>query len=172
MRTDMEILGRIQELETTDIFKWESNLLITFLPFSLAKPLLAERNLHYTDQWIDQDRSIGTLVNKMSQFMDIALEMVIHHRGTKTQRSVDYFHAWVWLMEDTSLLAFMDNPDHFPQFGAPILKEICRRHQFHWPSDHPGLERMAQGLACHPGGCPLQGCIPDWRERTSNDSTD
>jgi len=167
VRTDAEILARIRELETSDIFKWESNLLITFLPFALARPLLAERNVHHTDAWIDQDRSVGALIEKMRLFMDVALEMVINHRGTRTQRSVDYLHAWIWLMGDEAMLAFMDDPDHFPQYGAPILKEICRRYDFHWVSDHPGLERMAQGKVCQAQGCPFRGCIADWRGNTS-----
>ncbi|MBF0145714.1 MAG: hypothetical protein HQL84_07305 [Magnetococcales bacterium] len=171
MKSDEEILARIRELEQTDIFKWESNLLITFLPFRLAHPLLAERNLHYTDQWIDQDRSPAALAGKIRQFMDIALEMVIHHRGTKTQRSIDYFHAWIWLMGDEAMLAFMDDPDHFPQYGAPILKELCRRYQLSWPSDNPGLERMALGNACQPQGCPFHGCIADWRSEMQESNT-
>ncbi|MBF0110501.1 MAG: hypothetical protein HQL76_15140 [Magnetococcales bacterium] len=171
MKTDEEILDRIHELENSDFFKWESNLLITFLPLSLAQPLLAERNLLPTDQWIDQDRSPGALLEKVARFMETALEMVIHHRGTKTQRAIDYLHAWIWLMDDEAMLAFMDDPDNFPQYGAPILKEICRHYQLPWPDGNPGLERMALGDPCQPQGCPFNGCIADWRpEQTTRQS--
>lgn len=167
MKTNEDILERIQELETTDMFKWESNLLITFLPLHLAKPLLESRGLKHGDRWIDQDRSPEAMLDKIRQFMDIALETVIAHRGTKTQRSVDYLRAWIWLMEDEVMLTYMDNPDHFPQYGAPILREICRRYQLPWPSDNPGLQRMAEGHPCQENGCPFQGCIADWKDVTS-----
>ncbi|MBF0422702.1 MAG: hypothetical protein HQL73_06895 [Magnetococcales bacterium] len=163
MKTDEDILLRIMELEETDLFKWESNLLITFLPLRLAQPLLEERGLRYSDHWIDQDRSYGALREKVSGFMETALEVAIGHRGTKAQRSIDYLHAWIWLMEDEEMLAFMDDGDHFPQYGVPILREICRRYDLPWPSDHPGLERMSHGESCQPDGCPFSGCMADWR---------
>ncbi len=69
---------------------------------------------------------------------------------------IDHFRAWLWLMEDGDTLAFAEEDNNYPNYGAPILAKICEKYGFEKP-ESVAAQRMAQGLECDPDGCPC-GC--------------
>lgn len=88
------------------------------------------------------------VIDRMREYMPFALEKATYHRGLSAGRSINRFGMWLWLVGK------LDHPDDirdeyglYPNYGAPILKKICKDFDFEWP-DTTTLNLMAEGKQC------------------------
>jgi len=98
MRTDEEILARIEERKARDFFGFEAIDLIARLPFSAAKHLLVEGAKE--DEWTVLPRDRESLLKEMLEYMDFAWEKANNERGISAGRSMHHYMAWTWLAGD------------------------------------------------------------------------
>lgn len=151
MRTCEEIVKRCKNSKS--IFGYDIEVLIQYLTFEQAKPLLKPEAT--SEGWTDvKPLNRETVLNDMREYMDFAWGKVINHRGISADRSVTKFKAWVWLLGDDDVLAKMKLAD-YAQYGAPILKIVCEQYGFPVPEDE-SIQRMMHGESCEPG-CSM-GC--------------
>src|SRR5258708_17431040 len=118
--------------------------LVTFLTFDEAAEVRAKDIT--AEAWAETTklRTREAILAEMTEYMAFAWGKVENHRSISASRSVTKFKAWVWLLGDPDLTA------DYPQYGAPILREVCERFGFPIP-EGSGLPRMANGDPCVPG---------------------
>lgn len=145
MRTQDEIAGYAAGVE--DFFGFKKEALVYCLDFEHAKPFLKDEvtEAEWEPTLTDED-----VLKDMRDYMIFAIGKCEDHRGLSAGRSVNKLNAWTWV------LGFEPIEEPYAQYGAPILKALCERHGFEWPTDNDPLNRMAQGMKCEPG-C-LEGC--------------
>jgi len=143
MRTDEEILSRIQAVLEDDVFGYQVSDLRSCLPFEVVKDHLPAGTI---DRWTPQPRDREGVLSSMRQYMPFAVEKATHHRGLSADRSLSHYSAWVWLLGDADYDAI--DWEAYEKYGAPVLKQLCDRFEFPWPADNPILAAMANGDVC------------------------
>ena len=73
IRTDEEILARLEEIKDRDWMGFERNDLIIYLPFDKARPFLVEGTTE--DEWERLDRSRESVLKTMLDYMPFAWEI-------------------------------------------------------------------------------------------------
>lgn len=148
MKTQEEIVSRINEIKQHDLFGFESTDLLASLDFEHAKPFL-KKGLKKED-WKPDSLTDKAVIKIMVEYMDFAIEKAINHRGLSAGRSVAHYRAWLWLIGDNRLIKFIDDDSHYRNYGAPILKKIARKYKAPLPKGHQGkvFNAMAKGEIC------------------------
>ena len=159
MRTTDEIVARIKEVAKEEFFGFESSDLIMVLPWDEAKKFLKEES-HEEEKkkWRTSPPTDDEIRAEAIDYLDFAFGKAINHRGLSAGRSVSHLRAWCWLLGEDELVAFIDDEDNYPNYGAPILKKVAE----HWGvdvPDNPTFQAMARGDKCpscqsgDSGGC-------------------
>lgn len=146
-RSQKEIVDRIEEIKSGDVFGFESEVLISALDFPYAKIYLKEGITE--EEWKELTDDAPPVFEQMRTYMEFAIGKAQDHRGISASRSVMKLNGWTWLLGCEPI----ESP--YAQYGAPILKALCERHGFDWPDDED-INRMAEGKPCHVGCC--DGC--------------
>lgn len=158
MRTSAEIVARIRAVAKDDFFGFERTDLMAYLPFEDAAQFLQGDDVtpeNYAAQGMPFPLERDHALMEMREYMDFAWGKATGHRGLSASRSMSHMRAWLWLLEDDELVAFLDDPKSYPQYGAPVLMAICRKYQIEAP-EREDVIRMSQGLPCTPN-C-TEGC--------------
>lgn len=136
VRTLSEVFERLGEglRENTAIIEmyWEfrGKILAEFLP----KEKLEELDLLPPDDWKPEPLTRETVLKKMSDYFEYAVEKCVGQRGISASRSVEHYEEWVWLLGDDEFLREMKETEYEP-YGAPILLKVAERYGF--DSEHP-----------------------------------
>lgn len=146
-RSQAEIVAKIEEAKSNDVFGFKSEVLLGALQFDHAKTYLKPEVT--AEEWAKIGDDLPPQLEQMRDYMAFAIGKAQDHRGISAYRSVEKLNAWTWLLGCEPI----DEP--FAQYGAPILKALCERHGFDWPDDED-INRMAEGKPCE-SGC-LDGC--------------
>lgn len=153
MRTETEILERVNARREMDIFHWELEILAPYLttehvrPFCKAGADLSSRERAIIDR--------AAIVETMRDYMPFAWEKATGHRGLSAGRSVQKFATWLWLVGRDEMVAFAEDERNYPQYGVPVLSYISKAYDFPIP-EGADVERMAKGEPCEPA-CAM-GC--------------
>lgn len=121
MRTDAEILARIEERKEHDLFGWETTDLLVRLPFDAAKPYLIPEITE--DGWKVWPRDRESLMAEMLDYMPFAWDKANNGRGISAGRTMHHFMAWTWLAGDD----FGDLTD-YDSYGKDNLARICKHY--------------------------------------------
>ncbi len=125
MRTQQEILDRINKRKDHDIFGFETDYYISALPFEAAKPYLelGTKPEDWGKPLTDED-----FLKDVTDYMPFAWEKANNCRGLSAVRSVYHYIAWLWLLGD-------NNPERYEDFhyyGKPVLVEISECYGIDW----------------------------------------
>lgn len=145
MQNFEKIIARIKE--TQDDFFNESSDLLIYLPYIHAKEFLKE---NYTEEkWSKTVKRLNEeiVISEMKEYMPFALEKASNHRGLSASRSIEHFQNWLFLLGDDELLNFSQQGGNYTNYGCPILKKICQKYGFEYPSSLE-MQRMAEGKPC------------------------
>ena len=159
MRTTDEIAAWYAAKSEDDLLGFTAEAVMEYLSFEQLKPFLKKDSS--LEEWEPTPLTEESLLERMREYMGIAWEKALGHRGISAGRSVEKMRAWLWILGDDELVAFADDDENYAQYGVPILKRICERYGFSVPAGEWSVqctERMAQGLPCTPAcdeGC---GC--------------
>jgi hypothetical protein len=153
MRAPEEIVCYYQELREASL-NIQAEFLLMHLSSEQARSLLgAEQNTNRRTLSCDRD----SLIEEMRHAMKVAWKKVSHH-GRSVGQHYQRMRARLWLLEDDELLSYVEERGQYRQHGAPVFKRICEQYGFPIPEGED-IERMAQGLPCHPR-CE-DGCVLD-----------
>lgn len=155
MRTDEEILARIEAVTDEDWMGTTRANLIIALSFEAAKSFLTEEAVAngpagWAEHVTDTDEKV---LKAMTDYMDFAVGKAVGHRGLSAGRSIDHYRAWVWLLGDEHFDAI--DWENYTNYGAPILAQIAERYDIPVPADDDFVN-MSKGLPCEPkcySGC-------------------
>ena len=125
MRTDKEIIKRIEEIEYRDVFGFETIDLIARLPFDQAKPFLKPEASE--QDWQPASRNRDDLLQEMLDYMPFAWEKANNCRGISACRTMHHYNTWTWLAGDD-----FGDLTGYQFYGKDNLVRICK----HYGWDH------------------------------------
>ena len=143
MKTDQEILERIEYVKSIDPFGFAASDLIIRLPFDVAKPFLKDDA--DPTAWKQLPRDKQSVLSEMHEYMDFAWEKANNNRGISAWRSLAHYSAWLWLAGYTEAADALTDYD---QYGKPQLRAICEFFEWDWQSRDDGRwtnDEMGQG---------------------------
>ena len=130
MRTDPEILARIEEVKAWDWLGTEFEDLVTRLSFDAAKPFLKEDTT--SAGWPVSPRDRDSLVAEIKGYMPFAWEKANGCRGISAGRSLSHMRAWLWLACETEVLRRLGWMMEYSHYGKPHLRAICDHYGWDW----------------------------------------
>lgn len=132
MRTNDEILARVESIKDRDWLGFETGDLIVRLPFDIAKPYLKEGVTE--NQWDVDPRDKDSLINEMRDYMPFAWEKANNCRGISASRSMSHYSAWVWLAGDD-----LGDLHDYDYYGKDNLVMICKHYGFDYDQLDDGI---------------------------------
>lgn len=126
IRTDEEILARVEEVKDRDWMGFERNDLIIYLPFDKARPFLVEGTTE--DEWETLDRSRESVLKTMLDYMPFAWDKANNKRGLSAGRSMSHYAAWIWMAGDD-----VGDLTEYEYYGKDNLRMICEHYG--WDAD-------------------------------------
>lgn len=166
MRTQEEILARIEARKAFDIFGFERTDYIGRLSFENAKEFAKEGVDRLAWEAARETLDRDAIIAAAKEYLTFAWEKANNSRGISAQRSLHHFIAWMWLAGDT---AASDAVAHhlatrYEFYGKPLLARICEFYGWAWrPLDNgkwrnfeydPPIKDIEAILATYP---PLGG---------------
>ena len=134
MKTQDEIVKRIETVKADDFLGFQVNCLIPYLDFTHAKPYLKPTVTE--DQWKIESR---TPAENIKEYMPFAWDKANNCRGISASRSIDHMTAWLWLDGKDELLPRMESDYEF--YGKPCLVIVCQEYGIDWRKLDDGFWR-------------------------------
>jgi len=135
MKTQKEIVKRIEERKKDDMFGWEVNEYVCYLDFKNAKPYLKEG---VTEERWGKIEKMGP-VEKIKDYMDFAWQKANGCRSISAGRSLRHMLAWLWLDEQDEFLKEWHNLEDYEYYGKPQLIAICELYGIDWKKYDDGV---------------------------------
>lgn len=124
MKTYEEIIARINERQSRDIFGFEASDLMGYLPWDRVKQFL-KPNAQESD-WKPLPRDKDAVTAQILAYMPFAWEKANNCRGLSASRSLSHMAAWLWMIE-------VDIPlENYTHYGKPQLRAICEHFKWDW----------------------------------------
>src|SRR5688572_20455747 len=121
MRTQEEILARLQAIASEDFLGFASSVLLAALAFEHVGPFVKEGTT--AEQWGVPYADDAAISQEAREYLAFAWGKAEDHRGLSAERSVIKLTEYLWLLGKEEALKQMDEAE-YAQYGAPILK-IC-----------------------------------------------
>lgn len=128
MRTQEEIVSRINSSESEDFMGTQRSDLLGFLEFQNAKEFLKPEATE--EDWAKVYKSTDADVKKeMLDYMEFAWGKANDMRGLSAGRSIDHYTAWIWLLGDEELQKKFEETE-YEHYGKEKLIVVCEH--FGW----------------------------------------
>lgn len=130
MRKQQEIIQRLKDIESEDVFGIERSDLIPYLDYENAKEFLKEGITK--EEW-DKDRKSTDeeVMKEMSGYIEFAWDKAIGERGLSANRNIMHYSAWIWLLNDGSFEEYKEKCDNeYSEYGKPVLSWICKKYGY------------------------------------------
>lgn len=125
MRTQEQIIERINARREDDMFGFEWPYYLEMLPFDAAKQYLKPEATG--EDW--KVKTTDEIRADAIGYMPFAWEKANNCRGISANRSVMHYQAWLWLLGEDWGDSLMDD---YEFYGKPQLVRICE----HFGLDH------------------------------------
>lgn len=129
MRTQEEILKKIESLKDIDFFGFITGDLINMLEYQHAKPFLKDDAKE--SDWKPNPNTQEFLLKTMEEYMEFAWDKANNCRGLSAGRSMNHYEAWLWLY-DGNAAGSIGSLQEYEYYGKDKLVAICE--YFKW--DH------------------------------------
>lgn len=123
MRTQEEIIARIESIKKDDFFGFQTADLIQCLDFEHAKSYLKKGAT--ADQWPTEPHDRESILKVMENYMDFAWDKANNERGLSAGRSMAHYTAWTWLIGDEDKFP---NLETYTDYGRPHLRALCKEY--------------------------------------------
>jgi len=133
MRTQEEILKRIEAREKHDSLGFEKNEYIYFLDYEHAKPFLKDDAK--PENWRQEKRAPAEIIKN---YMKFAWEKANDCRGISAGRSIMHMVAWLWL-DGRDYFLKKNNIENYEYYGKPQLIKICDLYGIDWKKYDDGV---------------------------------
>ena len=144
MRTEQEIINRIEVVKNADIFGTVRSDLIHCLPFSSAKKYLKDDVTE--DDWEPKLSDDDSVLQEIHDYMEFAWDKANNNRGLSAGRSLMHMQAWLWLLGEDQAA---DDIDDYSHYGKPQLRAICEHYGWDWSFWDDGRwtnDEMSEGV--------------------------
>ena len=121
MRTDQEIIERINSVKEGDWLGTQQSDLIACLSFGAARPYLKDGVTE--DEWKPLARDRDSVITRMLDYMPFAWDKANNERGLSAGRSMDHYQSWVWLAGDD-----LGDLTRCQYYGKENLCRICEKY--------------------------------------------
>ena len=121
MRSNAEILARIEARKNADLLGIEVGDLVACLPYEAAKPFL--QSSVTSEMWVPVKRDRDSLLANMLDYMPFAWQKANDGRGLSALRSMAHYSAWTWLAGDD-----FGELTEYEFYGKPHLIRICEQY--------------------------------------------
>jgi len=135
MRTQKEILERIEKRKKDDMFGWEILEYVDYLDFNNAKPYLKKG---VTKESWEKAKNMEP-AEKIKDYMNFAWQKANGCRGISACRSLKHMLAWLWLDGQEEFLEKWNNLEDYESYGKPQLKAICELYGIDWKKYDDGV---------------------------------
>lgn len=152
MKTQEEIVAKIEDAKVNDPFGFTLEVLVCALDYEHAKPYL-KPEITAAD-WTPETTDEASVVKAAETYMEFAWGKAQNHRGISASRSVTKMEAYAWLLGRDDIVEMMA-VDSYRQYGCPQLAVMCTAMGWPIPTD-AGTQNMIAGKPCEPG-C-YEGC--------------
>lgn len=138
MRTQDEIVARIETRKEQDAFGFETDVYIVCLDFVHARPYLKDEVSE--KDWAEVTDPLSP-IERMRVYMDFAWGKANSKRGLSASRSILHCIAWSWLAEEDELLAEIEHmyDTDYHHYGKPILEVVCDHFGWDWAQWDDGV---------------------------------
>lgn len=120
MRTQQEILSRIEQRKKGDPLGFEWPIYFESLTFENAKPFIKE---DATKESWGEPKTVESIRQEAIEYMPFAWEKANDCRGISANRSIYHYMAWLWLLGEDG---FDDLFDSYEYYGKPQLERVCK----------------------------------------------
>jgi hypothetical protein len=128
--TPEEIVARIELRTPKDMFGFEVNEYLPYLPFEKAKPYLQPEvtKEEWGSTYTPPIRE--ALLKVMEGYMGFAWEKANNCRGISANRSIMHYIAWTWLAGDADFSQEVEHQleHNYEYYGKNILVMICQHY--------------------------------------------
>lgn len=153
MRTPAEIAEYIELARDSRGYLWEATaeMMLDYLSFDDARPYLGTQQQESVEQglvrYAYEQPTREAVLRAIHIMLPFAIGKAMDHRSLGAQRYAVKLAALVWLLGDDELHAWLSEPEHFPNYGAPLFRRIAETYDMPWPGN-VFLDNMAKGLPC------------------------
>lgn len=139
MRSQDEIVARINERKDGDFLGFETSEYINALDYEHAKPFLNDGVTSET--WDRRDGALlsdDAVVKEMREYVDFAYEKINGERGISANRTVMHYIAWLWLIGADELLSWVDSEyeSNYHGYGRHIVDRIVKDMKLREGAEH------------------------------------
>jgi len=127
MKTQKQIVERINSIKEADFFGFRVGTLLEMLDFEHAKPFLKEGVTE--SEWDLTERTEGWVKKTMLEYMGFAWGKANNCRGISAGRSMAHYQEWVWAIGDENKFGDLEN---YEFYGKDNLVKICE--EYGWDS--------------------------------------
>jgi len=128
VKTQEEILKRIEARKENDMFGWEVNEYLCFLDYENAKSYLKKDVTK--ESWGEKKEKEPA--EKIKEYMDFAWIKANDCRGISAGRSLMHMVAWLWLDGQDEFLNKWNDLRDYEYYGKPQLTAICELYGIDW----------------------------------------
>lgn len=122
MRTQEEIVARIEGCRESDMFGFEWPIYLEYLHYGNAKPYIKEE-IKETEWAVNYPKDQIKCKAEAEEYMEFAWEKANECRGISANRSMAHYKAWIWLLGEDWLDKTLEEGYDF--YGKDILVKIC-----------------------------------------------
>ncbi len=97
MKTDQEILARIEEVADKDWMGTQRGDLVVRLPYDLAKQYLRDDANMDADKWNTAVKELQAPMDLIKDYLEFAWDKANNCRGLSAGRSLEHILTWLWL---------------------------------------------------------------------------
>lgn len=140
MKTQLEIVARIQERYLEDFLLCETKVYLEYIDFERAKPILAEISPDITGEgW--QVRDQAHILKDMEEYMSYAWQKANDRRGIGITKCINHYAAWIWLLGDSAFAEEVDRElnENYRFYGKEILILICNKYGWDYSQYDDGI---------------------------------
>lgn len=120
MKTQDEIVARIEARKEQDVCGFETHEYLPYLDYAHAKPYLKDEVV--ADDW-HGPRDQSKVKDVMKDYMEFAWGKANNCRGISASRSISHYVAWLWLDGQTEMADTLE--DDYEFYGKPQLVRVC-----------------------------------------------
>ena len=122
MRTQEEIVARIEQRKDKDPLGFELPYYLSRLGYEHAKPYLKPETTK--EEWDEVQEGFENIRQEMIDYMPFAWEKANNKRGISASRSIHHYIAWLWL-EGEWPDDEIDALENYSYYGKDELRKIC-----------------------------------------------
>lgn len=130
MRTQEEILARLKESESEDIFGVQINDMVSYLTFENAKPLLKPEYVAKVEAGEEKWEQRTDARAEILEYLAFAYMKAEDERGLSAARSLLHFKTWIWLDDPAFYEEIIPMIESYTRYGIPTLDRIAKHYDW------------------------------------------